>query len=163
MWLYRYSGRPRTRRVTLLQTWSVEFTFFGNPSNGCHLLFLQSNFRLISKILILSNLPTYLLQEEKTETMQLALINHRYLIQIPPRHNNGKSLRLERKRVQDRWGREELKAVLSIPRELSFLLALLNLICQYASVDALALLPIIVLFHQVSLLYVLEESGLLHY
>lgn len=57
-------------------------------------------------------------------------------------------------------GKEERKIVLSLTRE-SHLVDFLHVVCMYASVDPITLLPVLILVNVTVLQWTLQESGLL--
>ncbi len=66
-----------------------------------------------------------------------------------------------RQHLMPRYGGvEELKIVLSLPSE-SLLIDFLQVICMYASVDPITLLPVLIIVNVIVLQWTLKECGLL--
>jgi hypothetical protein len=75
--------------------------------------------------------------------------------------STSQSLLLIRRKLMKGYGKQENKWVLSIHRRPSFLLGFLEVICQYAAVDKITLLPILIIFNAFVMLVTLEEFALL--
>jgi hypothetical protein len=75
--------------------------------------------------------------------------------------STSRSLLLIRRKLMKGYGMQENKWVLSMHRRPSFLLGFLEVICQYAAVDKITLLPILIIVNTFTLLVTLKEFGLL--